>query len=57
MEVIRDYDIQGNLAHFVMDNAENNDIMIASLSCSLRREFKLHCDPFRLRCQILHIGH
>jgi hypothetical protein len=53
MEVIRDYDIQGNLGYFVMDNAENNDTMITSLSHSLRREFRLHYDPkhFRLRCQ------
>jgi len=53
MEVIRDYDIQGNLGYFVMDNAENNDTMMTSLSSSLRREFRLHYDPkhFRLRCQ------
>jgi hypothetical protein len=53
MEVIRDYDIQGNLGYFDMDNAENNDTMITSRSYSLRREFRLHCDPkhFRLRCQ------
>jgi hypothetical protein len=53
LEAIYEYDLAKKLGYFVMDNAENNDTMITSLSASLRRDLKLNYDPkhHRLRCQ------
>ena len=52
-QVILDYGIEKNLGYFVMDNAPDNDTMIANLSQALRRDQKLQYDPIhhRLRCQ------
>jgi hypothetical protein len=53
MEVIKDYKIEKQLGYFIMDNADNNDTLIASLSTTLRREYNVKYDPkhHRLRCQ------
>ena len=44
LEVIKDYEIEKNLGYIIIDNAQDNDTMMTSLSQSLRHEFKLQYD-------------
>jgi hypothetical protein len=57
MEAITEYELQDKLGYFVMDNADNNDTIMVTLSTSLPLKFKLQYDPIhhRLRCQGRHI--
>jgi hypothetical protein len=41
LEVLKEYEITCNLGYFTIDNAPNNDIIIAILSLALRKEFNL----------------
>ncbi len=53
IEAIREYEIEKNLGYFVMDNADNNDTMLAELSLLLRRDHRItyNATHHRLRCQ------
>jgi hypothetical protein len=53
LDVLKEYDIIKNLGYFTMDNAPDNDTMIATLSLALRRDFRLSYDLIhhRIRCQ------
>jgi hypothetical protein len=53
IKVIREYGFKKNLGYFVIDNANNNDIIMEELSLIIRREFKLPYDATHhcLRCQ------
>ena len=53
LDVVDDWGFASKLGYFVMDNAGNNDTMMASLSLDLLRRFDIHYDPkiHRLRCQ------
>lgn len=45
LKVLKEYEIIRNLGYFTMDNAPNNNTIIAILSLALRREFNLKYDP------------
>ena len=49
LEVLKKYDIIRNLGYFIMDNAKDNDIIIAVFSLALHREFSLKYDPIHHR--------
>lgn len=49
LEVLKEYDIIRNLGYFIMDNAPDNDIIMAALSLTLRREFNLKYNPVYYR--------
>ncbi|KID81930.1 transposase-like protein [Metarhizium guizhouense ARSEF 977] len=53
LDVVDDWGFASKLGYFVMDNAGNNDTMMASLSLGLLRRFDIQYDPkvHRLRCQ------
>jgi hypothetical protein len=53
LEVLIKYDIIKNLGYFVIDNALDNDIIMALLSLALRRDLRLNYDPIHhyIRCQ------
>jgi hypothetical protein len=53
LEVLIKYNIIKNLGYFVMDNAPDNDTIMALLSLALRRDFRLNYDPIHhcIRCQ------
>jgi hypothetical protein len=53
LEVLIQYNIIKNLGYFVIDNAPDNNIMMASLSLALQRDFRLNYNPiyYRIRCQ------
>ena len=44
IKVIREYGIKKNLGYFMIDNANNNNIIIEELSLIIRREFKVPYD-------------
>jgi len=45
LKVLKEYDIIRNLGYFTIDNARDNNIMIAALSLALYKEFSLKYDP------------
>ena len=53
IEVLKEYDIIRNLRYFTIDNAPDNDTMMAALSLAVQRDFNLKYDPIyhRIRCQ------
>ncbi len=53
LEVLEEYKIKDKLGYLMMDNADNNDTLITSLSSSLRRKHNIKYDPkhHQLRCQ------
>ena len=52
IEAIREYEIKKNLGYFVIDNADNNDTMLAELLLLLRRDHRItyNATHYRLRC-------
>ena len=52
LAVLEEYNIRNSLGYFVMDNAENNDTMLAFISKNLRDVNGIEFDPVerRLRC-------
>ena len=52
LETLKEYDIIRNLGYFIIDNTLDNDIIIAALSFTLRRDFNLKYEPvyYRIRC-------
>jgi hypothetical protein len=52
LEVLIKYNIIKNLGYFVMDNALDNDMMMALLFLALRRDFRLNYNPIYhyIRC-------
>jgi hypothetical protein len=53
LDVLKEYDIIKNLGYFTIDNAPDNDTIIATLSLALRRDFRLSYDLIhhQIRCQ------
>ena len=52
LEVLKEYKIKDKLGYLMIDNANNNDTLITSLSSSLRRKHNIKYDlkHHRLRC-------
>ena len=53
LDVLKEYDIIKNLGYFTIDNAPDNDTIMATLSLTLWRDFRLSYDLIhhRIRCQ------
>jgi hypothetical protein len=45
INVIKEYDIEKNLGYIVMDNAPDNDTIIAAFSRALRYKYRINYNP------------